>query len=253
MTERDRRFSLALAAAFAAHALLLFGITLPKWAPSIGAPLTVTLSTAPDARHEPTATIAAADQTGSDAVSRHSPAMGRSPERGTTDNAYSKTPGRGRDAADMPLLARLVPDAERYAGSGRLQAGGSTERVLTPEAMSRRTAAADPRAAYLEEWRNTVERAGNRKLPRTVLAGMHGERRLTMEVTLNADGGLVDMRLRRGSGYPELDAASRRILQDMAPFAPFPAALREHWPRLTFAYDWRFLPARENAIEAQAR
>lgn len=253
MTDPDRRLALALAAAVAVHALLLFGITLPRWAPSIAAPLAVTLSTSPSARHEPTATVAADDQTGADAVSRHSRVAGRSPERGRTGDTYSKTPGTGSDAADVPLLTRLTAETARYAGSGRRQAGGSTERVSVPETMRRRTAAADPRAAYLEAWRNTVERAGNRELPRAVLAGMHGERRLTMEVTLDADGGLVDMRLRRGSGDPELDTAARRILRDMAPFAPFPAALRESWPRLTFAYDWRFLPERQEAVEVQVR
>lgn len=242
MTESDRRLGLALAAAAAIHALLLFGITLPRWAPSLSAPLTVTLSTSPSARHEPTATIAAEDQTGTDAVSRHSPAAGRSPERKRAGDTYSKTPGTGRDAADVPLLTRLTAENRRYAGSGRRQAGGSTARVSVPEAMRRRTAAADPRAAYLEQWRHLVERVGNRRLPRELLAGMGDERRLTLEVTLGADGRLIDTRIRRGSGNPELDAAAQRILHDLAPFAPFPAALRQRWRQLTFAYDWRFLP-----------
>lgn len=255
MTEPDRRFALSLTAAFAVHALLLFGVTLPKWAPSLGArtPLTVTLSTAPSARHEPTVTIAATDQSGTDSVSRHSNAMGRSPQRTEAEDAYSKTPGTGKDIADIPLLARLVPETRYYTGSGRPQAGGSSEHIFAPEAMRRRTATADPRAAYLEEWRSIVERVGNRNLPRAVLAGMGGERRLTMEVTLNADGELIDMQLRHSSGYPELDAAARQILRQMAPFDPFPQMLRERWPQLTFAYDWRFLPERRDAVELRGR
>lgn len=249
MTESDRRLGIALAAAVTAHAALLFAVTLPSWSPSsTRAPLTVTLSTAPGARQQSTTTIAAADQTGTDSTSRHSRAAGDSPELTEGEETRSKTPGSGENAADIPLLARLTPQAGLYTGRGQRQAGGSSAQIAVPETMRRRTAAADPRAAYLEAWRNGVERIGNRDLPRAVLANMRGERRLTMEVTLAADGRLLDMRIRRGSGYPQLDAAARRILRDAAPFTPFPAALRERWPQLTFAYDWRFLPERGNTL-----
>lgn len=248
MTASDRRLGIAFAAAFTAHAALLFAVTLPNWSPSARAPLTVTLSTAPGIRQQSTTTIAAADQTGTDSTSRHSQATGESPELTEGEETRSRTPGAGENAADIPLLARLTPEADLYTGSGRRQAGGSSARVAVPETMRRRTAAADPRAAYLEAWRNVVESIGNRDLPRAILANMRGERRLTMEVTLAADGRLLDMRIRRGSGYPQLDAAAQRILREAAPFAPFPAALRERWPQLTFAYDWRFLPEHDNTL-----
>lgn len=96
------------------------------------------------------------------------------------------------------------------------------------------------RAAYLESWRQVVERRGNRSLSDTLVQQSAGKR-LTLEVTLDADGYLLNTRVRRSSGSPALDAAAQNILRSAAPFSSFPPALRAHYQKLSFAYDWRFL------------
>lgn len=239
MTAADRRLAWTAAAALAAHALLLFGVALPAPGPQARTPLTVTLATAPGPARADSATIAATDQAGSDTVSRHGPAAAHA--TGEADAAPRDTAeaGTGTEAA-TPLLARNRPDARRSVPDGARRAGGGPAAAETDQRLRRRAATADSRAAYLEQWRRTVEAAGNRAFPHG-LVERGGGRRLTVEVTLTADGDLASARIRRGSGNPDLDASALRILRDAAPFAPFPAALRERWPRLTFAYDWRFL------------
>jgi protein TonB len=50
--------------------------------------------------------------------------------------------------------------------------------------------------------------------------------------------------VRRSSGHRELDAAAIDIVRLAAPFDPFPAAMRERYPVLRFAYEWQFLNGR---------
>lgn len=251
MTAADRRLTLCFGAAALAHALLLFGVALPELAPPGGSPLTVTLSTAPGARREASSAIAAANQTGADALSSEARRASRAAGDPDSGNRHSATPGTGEDPADIPLLARSADSAGQRTGAGERQAGGGAETAAESQTVRRRTAVADPRAAYLEGWRRAVERAGSRDFPHTALADARGEQRLTLEVTVRADGALEAARVRRSSGNPALDAAAQRILRDAAPYAPFPAELREQWQRLTFAYDWRFVPGKSGTVRVQ--
>jgi TonB family protein len=258
VTEADQRFGLLFVAAASIHVLVLLGIVIPASAPGAASKLlTVTLSLTPDdSNGEKTADIIAdADQSGPDATSYHSRTASWTVGESITADRFGHTPGMGADAADTPLLARRNEDAERRSGSGRHQSDGRAGDAATPgpESVLRRTAVADPRAAYLEKWRRTVERTGSRTFPHAALAGERNERRLTLEVTLSADGRLLATRVLRSSGKPQLDAASQRILRGMAPFEPFPAELRERWSRLTFAYDWRFLPGRGDSVNLGVR
>jgi protein TonB len=76
-------------------------------------------------------------------------------------------------------------------------------------------------AAYMEAWRAKVERVGNLNYPdearRRRLSGA-----LLLDVALNADGSVNDIRVRRSSGHKVLDDAAVRIVRLAAPFARFP-------------------------------
>ena len=56
-----------------------------------------------------------------------------------------------------------------------------------------------------------------------------------------ADGHLEEISVRRSSGHAELDNAAVRIVRLASPFDPFPPAMRDRYPMLRFAYEWRFL------------
>jgi len=90
-------------------------------------------------------------------------------------------------------------------------------------------------AAYLNTWREKVERIGNANFPD---AGLFGDLRLL--VVLREDGTLADIRVIASSGYQPLDAAAERIVRLAAPFQPFPVEMRKKYDRLEIIRTWKF-------------
>lgn len=94
-------------------------------------------------------------------------------------------------------------------------------------------------AAYLNGWKNKVERIGTLNYP-SIARSAATASFPTLEVAIRADGGLDEVILRRSSGQNGLDQAAINILRDAAPFDPFPDFLRDEYEVLRFAYEWRF-------------
>ena len=90
-------------------------------------------------------------------------------------------------------------------------------------------------AAYLNTWREKVERIGNANFPD---AGLFGDLRLL--VVLREDGTLADIRVITSSGYQPLDAAAERIVRLAAPFQPFPVEMRKKYDQLEIIRTWKF-------------
>lgn len=90
-------------------------------------------------------------------------------------------------------------------------------------------------AAYLNTWREKVERIGNANFPE---AGIFGDLRLL--VVLRDDGTLADVRVISSSGHSELDAAAERIVRLAAPFQPFPVEMRKRYDQLEILRTWKF-------------
>ncbi len=94
-------------------------------------------------------------------------------------------------------------------------------------------------AAYMVEWRRRVEEVGNLNYPdRAARLGLSGN--LLLEVALNPDGTIADIKLRRSSGEPILDAAAVRIVKLAAPFAPFPPEISRDVDILHIERTWFF-------------
>ena len=95
-------------------------------------------------------------------------------------------------------------------------------------------------AAYMEAWRQKVERVGNLNYPdqarRKRLSGT-----LLLDVALNPDGSINEIILRRSSGKKVLDDAAVRIVKLSAPFAKFPDAFLEEVDILHIERTWQFL------------
>jgi protein TonB len=98
-------------------------------------------------------------------------------------------------------------------------------------------------AGYLDGWKRRIERVGTLNFPnearRRELSGNP-----VIEVAIRSDGSLQAVIVRRSSGHRELDDAAVAIVRLAAPFDPFPAAMRERYPVLRFAYEWQFLNGR---------
>ena len=94
-------------------------------------------------------------------------------------------------------------------------------------------------AAYMEAWREKVERIGNLNYPEEARrAGLSGS--LSLDVALNADGSVAAILLRRSSGKKVLDEAALRIVELAAPFAEFPSSMREEIDILHIERTWQF-------------
>jgi protein TonB len=92
----------------------------------------------------------------------------------------------------------------------------------------------------LDSWRRKIERVGTINFPdvarRKQLSGTP-----VIEVTIGADGKLLNTVVRRSSGHAEIDEAAMRILKLASPYDPFPAAMNSKHDEIRIAYEWQFL------------
>jgi periplasmic protein TonB len=145
-----------------------------------------------------------------------------------------------QDSGSRVLVARLLTQ-----GDDALMP--TDDPIQLPEATS-----PDPREAfvsinarasryapYLDSWRRKVEHIGNLNFP-DVIRSRHLSGSLALEVALNADGSIRALTLRKPSPYKVLDEAAVHIVQQAAPFEPFPASFSKDTDVLRFVYVWRF-------------
>ena len=94
-------------------------------------------------------------------------------------------------------------------------------------------------AAYMDTWRNKVERIGRLNYPEAAKKRkIYGS--LLLDVAINADGSVDDISLRRSSGSKILDDAAIRIVKLAAPFAPLPKNIRTDTDVLHILRTWIF-------------
>ena len=140
--------------------------------------------------------------------------------------------------SQRPLLLEKRPDL------GMTPNDDGVELRMRGEAMHQLWIAADTResdvAVYLDSWRRKIERVGTMNFPdiarRQKLSGTP-----VIEVTIGANGNLLQTIVRRTSGHPEIDEAAMRILKLAAPFDPFPGELSAKHDEIRIAYEWQFL------------
>jgi periplasmic protein TonB len=151
---------------------------------------------------------------------------------------YFATPTAAAVPSQLPLLLEKRPDL------GMTPNDDGVELRMRGEASQQLWIAADTResdvAVYLDGWRRKIERVGTMNFPevarRQKLSGTP-----VIEVTIGADGKLLDTVVRRSSGHVEIDEAAMRILKLAAPFDPFPSELTAKHDQIRIAYEWQFL------------
>ena len=94
-------------------------------------------------------------------------------------------------------------------------------------------------ASYLDAWRAKVERVGNLNYPQQAKRQNIGGS-LLLNVSLNADGTLRAMEVRRTSGYKVLDDAAMRIVELAAPYPPLPPDMRTDFDIVHITRTWVF-------------
>ncbi|MGH8273085.1 MAG: energy transducer TonB [Gammaproteobacteria bacterium] len=159
----------------------------------------------------------------------------------------SKSPLVAQEASKKAGEARplfvmhLVPPADRrgIARSNTIQ----LPRLYGPHpkagtrAVNAHAALAAP---YLLAWQQRIEQIGTTQYTRLVPPGVK-RGRLTLAVTLAADGSVRSLSILDRSRQPALNAAALKIIRLAAPFPPFPPTLAAHAKTLTFTYRWHFI------------
>ena len=143
-----------------------------------------------------------------------------------------------KDASELPLLLEKRPDLAMTPNDDGI------ELRLRGESKHQLWIAADTResdvAVYLDSWRRKIERVGTINFPdvarRDKFSGTP-----VIEVTIGADGRLLQTVIRRSSGHAEIDEAAMRILKLAAPYDPFPSELSLKHDEIRIAYEWQFL------------
>jgi protein TonB len=94
-------------------------------------------------------------------------------------------------------------------------------------------------AQYVEDWRGKIERIGNLNYPQQARdQRIYGK--LTLTVSIRADGSVESVDVNRSSGQRILDAAAIRIVKLAAPYAPFPPDIRKEFDVLSITRTWTF-------------
>jgi protein TonB len=100
-------------------------------------------------------------------------------------------------------------------------------------------------AIYYDQLRRKVEERGTRNFPENQGRKLYGE--LVMNVTVDADGRVIDTEVLRGSGSKVLDRRAVAIVAAAAPFGRFSAAMRQKADQLVITSRFRF--TREENLE----
>ena len=146
---------------------------------------------------------------------------------------------KGSEAARQPApelfnrpyeaLIREIAAAQRNADPSQPAKAPRTRR------LTRTSAASLAEAAYLNAWRQKVERIGRANHPGGNLQGQ-----LRMLVVIRYDGVLLKARILQSSGHSALDEAALRIVRLAAPYAHFPVDMRKAYDQLEIARTWQF-------------
>jgi len=100
-------------------------------------------------------------------------------------------------------------------------------------------------ALYYDQLRRRIEERGTRDFPEYRGRKLYGE--LTMNVTVDARGRVVEAEVVRGSGNRQLDKRAVAIVQAAAPYGGFSSAMRQQADQIVITSRFRF--TREDGLE----
>ena len=119
---------------------------------------------------------------------------------------------------------------------------GELSQMQQDQAQSTRLGSVAARRAldanYLRQWVNRVEQFGNAAL--NSVGNARGDVRLLTVV--DKFGILLNVQVLDSSGFPHLDRAAVKTVQDAAPYPAFPPALSAQVDKLEIVRTWQFRP-----------
>jgi periplasmic protein TonB len=102
-------------------------------------------------------------------------------------------------------------------------------------------------AVYYDALRRKIEDRGTQNFPQLAGRKLYGE--LTMVVTVNHDGRVVDTEIAETSGNTTLDRRAQSIARAAGPFGRFAAPMRQRWDQIVFVARFKF--TRDETLETK--
>ena len=102
-------------------------------------------------------------------------------------------------------------------------------------------------AVYYDQLRQRIEEKGTDNFPQSGGKKLYGE--LTMIVTINFDGRVIDAEVVQSSGNPVLDKRAQAIARSAGPFGNFNTAMRRQADQILVVSRFKF--TREETLEAK--
>ncbi len=135
-------------------------------------------------------------------------------------------------------LIKLLAEIERRIN---MQNAKPKKRYVSPSVRE------EVYAVYYDEVRRSIEDRGTERFPQSRGQKLYGE--LTMSVTINHNGKIVETRIEQSSGNDVLDKQSRSIVYSAGPFRKFPKAMRRQSDQIVIVSLFRF--TRDETLEAK--
>ena len=135
-------------------------------------------------------------------------------------------------------LIKLLAEIERRI---EMQNAKPKKRYVSPSVRE------EVYAVYYDEVRRAIEDRGTERFPQARGQKLYGE--LTMSVTINHNGKIVETRIEQSSGNEVLDKQSRSIVYSAGPFKKFPKAMRRQSDQIVIVSLFKF--TRDETLEAQ--
>ena len=138
------------------------------------------------------------------------------------------------EALESLNAADIAAEVERLQGELSQVQQDQTQSTRLGSVAARRALDAD----YLHKWVNRVQTMGNAALNN--VGSAQGDVRLL--VVVDQFGILLEAIVLESSGFPHLDRAAIKTVQDAAPYPPFPPALSAQVDKLEIVRTWQFRP-----------
>ncbi len=138
------------------------------------------------------------------------------------------------EALESLNAADIAAEVERLQGELSQVQQDQTQSTRLGSVAARRALDAD----YLRKWVNRVQTMGNAALNN--VGSAQGDVRLL--VVVDQFGILLEAIVLESSGFPDLDRAAIKKVQDAAPYPPFPPALSSQVYKLEIVRTWQFRP-----------
>ena len=138
------------------------------------------------------------------------------------------------EAIDTSDASTLAAEVERLQGELSQMQQDQSQSTRLGSVAARRALDAN----YLRQWVNRVEQFGNAAL--NGVGNARGDVRLLTVV--DKFGILLNVQVLDSSGFPHLDRAAVKTVQDAAPYPVFPPALSAQVDKLEIVRTWQFRP-----------